>query len=63
MKVIASIYSGQAPIKSCLMLVMTRAVLRQDAFPIGSNHGMDVGPEIFLCILDQQWLHFSLSEN
>jgi hypothetical protein len=23
---------------------------------------MDVGPEIFLCILDQQWLYFSLTE-
>ena len=63
MKVIASIYSGQAPIKSGLMLVMTRAVLRQNSFPIGGKHRMDVGPEIFLCILDQQWLHFSLSEN
>ena len=46
MEKIASVDTGESPIESCLVLVMSGTEFRQDALTIGCEDGVEVGSKV-----------------
>ena len=63
MKIVSPVNTGEAPIESCLVLVVTRAVFCQDALSIWRHDRMKVGSEIRLGHLGKDRLLLSFSKN
>ena len=63
MEIVPAVNPGKTPVKSRLVLVMTRAVLCQHALSIRRHDRMEVRPEIRLGDLGEDRLLLSLSKD
>jgi hypothetical protein len=62
-KIVAAINARKTPIEAGLVFMMTRTIFGEDTLSIRSYDRMQIGPEIRLDILDDNWAIFSLAVN